>query len=147
MTQRKTDWLVPFDVRQGGFTGAGINTVTKSGTNQFKGSAYSYIRNEDLIWNTISGTKVIANPDLSFNQSGFTFSGPIIPDKLFFFLNGEIERTDDAGTNFVANRDNVQQFGESRVQAAIMDSIRKRMKDVYNYDTGPYEGKAWLIEW
>ena len=70
--------VAPFDVRQGGFTGAGINTVTKSGTNEFKGSAYSYLRNESLIGNTVSGTEVIANPDLAFNQSGFTFSGPIM---------------------------------------------------------------------
>ncbi len=132
--------VAPFDVRQGGFTGAGINTVTKSGTNEFKGSAYSFVRNEDLIGNTVSGTKVIANPDLSFNQSGFTFSGPIIPDKLFFFLNGEIERRDDPGTNFVANRDDKLEFGESRVRADVMDAISQRMKDVYNYDTGPYEG-------
>ncbi|HEX9971219.1 MAG TPA: carboxypeptidase regulatory-like domain-containing protein, partial [bacterium] len=132
--------VAPFDVRQGGFTGAGINTVTKSGTNEFKGSAYSYFRNETLIGNTVSGTEVIANPDLAFNQSGFTFSGPIIPDKLFFFINGEIERRDDPGTNFVANRDDVQEFGESRVKADVMDAIRLRMKEVYNYDTGPYEG-------
>lgn len=132
--------VAPFDVRQGGFTGAGINTVTKSGTNEFKGSAYSFLRNENLIGNTVSGTKVIANPDLSFNQSGFTVSGPIIPDKLFFFLNGEIERLDDPGTNFVANRDDRLEFGESRVRADVMDAISKRMKDVYNYDTGPYEG-------
>lgn len=132
--------VVPFDVRQSGFTGAGINTVTKSGTNEFKASAYSYIRNENLIGNTVSGSEVIANPDLAFNQSGFTLSGPIIHDKLFFFINGEIERRDDPGTNFVANRDDVQEFGESRVKADVMDAIRQRMKEVYNYETGPYEG-------
>lgn len=133
--------VVPYDVREGGFTGAGINTVTKSGTNQFKGSMYSFVRNESLMGNTVAGSDVVANPDLVFNQSGFTVSGPIIPNKLFFFVNGEIERRDDPGSNFVANRDALDpEFGESRVQAAIMDSISQRMRDVYGYDTGPYEG-------
>ena len=132
--------IAPYDVRQGGFSGAGINIVTKSGTNRFKGSAYSFLRNESLLGNKVSGTEVIANPDLSFIQSGFTLSGPIIRDKLFFFLNGELERRDDPGANFVADRDGTIKFGESRVSAAIMDSIRTRMREVYDYDTGPYEG-------
>ncbi len=132
--------VVPYDVREGGFTGAGINTVTKSGTNQFKGSMYSFVRNESLMGNTVAGSDVVANPDLVFNQSGFTVSGPIIPNKLFFFVNGEIERRDDPGSNFVADKDGNVVFGESRVSAAIMDSISQRMKTVYNYDTGPYEG-------
>jgi len=132
--------VVPYDVREGGFTGAGINTVTKSGTNQFKGSMYSFVRNESLMGNTVAGSEVVANPDLVFNQSGFTVSGPIIPNKLFFFVNGEIERRDDPGSNFVADKDGNVVFGESRVSAAIMDSISQRMKTVYNYDTGPYEG-------
>ena len=59
---------------------------------------------------------------------------------MFFFINGEIERRDDPGSNFVANRSGSQEFGESRVKADVMDAIRQRMKDVYNYDTGPYEG-------
>ena len=58
--------VVPFDVREGGFTGAGINTVTKSGTNKFRGSLYSYYRNESLIGNNVRGQEVIANPDLKF---------------------------------------------------------------------------------
>ena len=131
--------VVPFDVREGGFTGAGINTVTKSGTNTFKGSIYSFFRNESFVGNKVSGNDVIANPDLSFNQSGFRIGGPIIPSKLFFFINAEIERRTDPGTNFVADRDGVVEFGESRVSADVMDAIRTRMMEVYGYDTGPYE--------
>jgi hypothetical protein len=132
--------VVPFDVREGGFTGAGINTVTKSGTNDFKASAYRYLRNESLLGNKVRGDDVIANPDLSFNQSGITISGPLIRDKLFFFINGELERRDDPGSDFVANRDGTLSFGESRVRASAMDSIRAVMLREYNYDTGPYEG-------
>ncbi len=131
--------VAPFDVRQGGFTGAGINTVTKSGTNEFKASLYSYNRNQAMLGNEVAGVKVFEDPDLSFMQSGFTLSGPIIPDKLFFFVNAEMERRDDPGTNYVADEDGTITDGESRVSADVMDQIRDRMLDVYNYDTGPYQ--------
>jgi hypothetical protein len=129
--------VASFKVTEGGYTGAGINTITKSGTNEFKGSVYTFLRNETLIGNKVSGNEIIASPDLSYNQSGFTFSGPIIPNKLFFFVNGEIERKSDPGSNFVAAAGTG--LGESRVSAATMDAISKRIKDVYGYDTGPYQ--------
>ena len=131
--------VAPFDVREGGFTGAGINTVTKSGTNEYRGSLYSYIRNESLLGNKVDGKEVFARPDLSFNQSGFTVSGPIIPNTLFLFLNGELDRREDPGTNFVATTGTTG-LGISRVRAATMDSIRQRMIAVYGYDPGPYQG-------
>lgn len=130
--------VAPFDVREGGFTGAGINTVTKSGTNTFKASVYSFLRNESLLGNKVRGSEVVANPDLSFNQSGVSVGGPLVENKLFFFLNAELERRDDPGTNFVANRGQ-SGSGVSRVSASIMDSIRARMR-TYGYETGPYEG-------
>ena len=132
--------IAPFDVREGGFTGANVNTVTKSGANDFKGSAYAFVRNEALTGNRIDGNLVSAHPDLSYNQSGMTFSGPLVRDKLLFFVNGEIERRSDPGSNFVADRDGVASFGESRVRASAMDSIRARMMSAYGYDPGPYEG-------
>src|SRR3972149_1831458 len=131
--------VAPFDVREGGFTGAGINTVTKSGTNQFKGSIYSFIRNESFVGNKVSGQDVIANPDLVFYQSGFSIGGPIIQNQLFFFLNAELERREAPGSNFAARRGTSSGLGISRVDAAVMDAIRTRMKEVYGYDTGPYE--------
>ncbi len=130
--------IAPFDVREGGFTGAGINTVTKSGTNEVKGSIYSYLRNESLLGNNVRGQKVVADPSLSYNQSGISVSGPIIPNELFFFLNAEIDRREDPGSNFVANRGK-DGFGISRVRASALDSIRNRLKNVYGYETGPYE--------
>ena len=131
--------VAPFDVRQGGFTGANVNTVTKSGTNEFRGSVYSFARNEDLQGNTISGNEVIANPDLSFNQSGFTASGPILEDKLFFFVNGELSRREDPGTNFVASDDGTVGPGESRVRESVMQDISDRLETVYGYDTGGFD--------
>jgi Carboxypeptidase regulatory-like domain/TonB dependent receptor len=131
--------LAPFDVREGGFTGANINTVTKSGTNQLRGSLYTFGRNEALLGNTVRGEDVVANPDLKFIQSGFSLSGPLMRDKLFFFVNAELERTDDPGTNFAA-RTGSAGFGVSRVEASVMDAIRQRMIAEYDYDPGVYEG-------
>jgi len=131
--------VAPFDVREGGFTGAGINTVTKSGTNQFRGSIYSFLRNESFVGNKVSGQDVVANPDLSFNQSGFSVSGPIVQNKLFFFFNAEIERREDPGSNFAASRGSATGLGVSRVDAAVMEAIKTRMQEVYGYDTGPFE--------
>lgn len=132
--------LAPFDVREGGFTGAGINTVTKSGTNAFKASVYSFMRNESLVGNTVAGQDVVANPSLLYNQSGVSVSGPIIQNKLFFFINAEMENREDPGSNFIADADGNVTFGESRVRAATMDAIRQRMIDVYGYDPGLYQG-------
>lgn len=130
--------IASYKVTEGGYTGAGINIITKSGTNEFKGSIYSYLQNDMLVGNKVNSDEVFANPDQFYNQTGFTFGGPIIPNKLFFFVNGEIERKDDPGSNFVAAGGDG--LGESRVSAATMDAIRKRMKDVYGYETGPYQG-------
>ena len=132
--------LAPFDVREGGFTGANINTVTKSGSNDFTLSLYGFGRNESFIGNKVRGADVIANPDLGFTQSGFTLSGPLKKNKWFLFVNGELERRDDPGTNFVANRGGGVDFGESRASAVVLDQIRQRMISAYDYDPGDYDG-------
>ncbi|WP_176521894.1 TonB-dependent receptor [Longimonas halophila] len=131
--------VAPFDVRQGGFTGANVNTVTKSGSNEFSGSLYTFYRDENFQGNTVSGNEVIANPDLTFNQTGFTASGPIVEDKLFFFVNGEISRREDPGTDFVADTDGTVGPGESRVREGVMEDIRQRMIDVYDYNPGRFQ--------
>ncbi|RTZ73016.1 MAG: TonB-dependent receptor, partial [Candidatus Neomarinimicrobiota bacterium] len=124
--------IAPFDVREGGFTGAGINTVTKSGTNDLQVSVYSYARNESFVGNKVGDAEVVADPSLEFSQSGISVSGPIIPNKLFFFINMENEHRNDPGTNYYADK-------SSRVEGSVMQQISNRMKDVYNYDTGPWE--------
>jgi hypothetical protein len=131
--------IAPFDIREGGFTGANINSVTKSGTNQFRGSIYTYYRNESFVGNEIRDRGVIANPDLSFLNSGFSIGGPLIRDKLFFFANAELERRTDPASNFVASSNGQSGFGVSRVEESVMNQIRQRMIDEYNYDPGKFE--------
>ena len=134
--------VAPFDVRQGGFTGANVNSVTKSGTNEYHASAYTFGRNQDLLGNTVRGSPVIANPDLGFIQAGASVSGALVHDKLFFFVNGEIERSHEPGSNFMACTvcTGTLPLGVSRVSADTLDKIRNRMITNYGYDPGPYQG-------
>lgn len=124
--------VAPFDVREGGFTGAGINTVTKSGTNDLEVSIYSYARNESFVGNNVGDVEVVADPKLEFSQSGVSVSGPIIPNKLFFFVNLENEHRNDPGSNYSADN-------TSRVESSVMQQISDRLSDVYSYDTGPWQ--------
>jgi len=82
--------IAPFDVRQSGFTGGGINAITKSGTNKFAGSAYGYYTNQDMYgnWSQVNSAKAKVGTQ-STKIAGFTFGGPIIKDKLFFFTSAE----------------------------------------------------------
>lgn len=86
--------ISPYDPALGNFTGGSINAITKSGTNNFRGSAYFITRNEDLAGKTPTGLKENATrlPDFSGKIYGFTLGGPIVKNKLFFFLSGELQR-------------------------------------------------------
>lgn len=86
--------IAPFDVRLGGFAGGGISAVTRSGTNDFSGSAYYFFRNEDLAGKTPAGLLREGQEAQKFNnftdkQYGVRIGGPILKDKLFFFINAE----------------------------------------------------------
>lgn len=83
--------IAPFDVRQGGFTGGGINAITKSGSNRFSGSAYTFYNNQDFYGST-PGADIAERKKLADKYEmtvGATLGGPIVKDKLFFFVNGE----------------------------------------------------------
>lgn len=130
--------LAPFDVTSSGFTGASINAVTKSGTNEFHGSLFGFFRNQDLTGNKIAGTEIFQGK-LQHLQSGFSIGGPIIKNKLFFFANGEIERRDDLMTGFTANNgDGTLEPNESRVLASDLDAVSAALATL-GYDTGAYE--------
>ncbi len=79
--------ISPYDVKQGGFTGAGINAVTKSGANNIFGDVYYFLNNQNLVGRSVIDSSKESN--YSSSQMGISLGGPIIKDKLFFFVNGE----------------------------------------------------------
>jgi len=132
--------VAPFDVRQGSFTGASINAVTRSGTNEISGSVYTYLRNQNTIGYEVGPTKV-PKSDFNNKQTGFRIGGPIIKNKLFFFLNGEIERGEKPSSSFSALRPGLTADGTSvsRAQASQLDALSTLLASKYGYNTGPYE--------
>ena len=129
--------LSPYDVTQSGFTGAAINAVTKSGTNEFHGTAFGFYRNQGLTGSKVAGDDIVV-PDLSQYQTGFSIGGPIIKNKVFFFANMEIDRREDLGSNFLPNRG---QAGSnvSRVLASDLDAVGAALRSI-GYEPGAYEG-------
>ncbi len=130
--------IAPYDVRQGGFTGAGINAVTRSGTNRLEGSVFYNLRNESLVGSNAAGTDVVTT-DFDIKQYGFRLGGPIKKDKLFFFVNGEIEQRSDPATPWLAARPGLEGSNVTRVSAADLDALSEFLKAKYGYDPGRYE--------
>ena len=131
--------IAPFDVRQTNFIGGGINAITKSGTNTFKGTAYTYYRNQDMRGNKINGKELDERAKESNTVYGFTFGGPIIKNKLFFFTNFEMEKTPGQVINYRANKGGETAEGNvSRTLASDMQKVQDFMMQKYGYDTGSY---------
>ncbi|MDP2724124.1 MAG: carboxypeptidase regulatory-like domain-containing protein [Bacteroidales bacterium] len=120
--------ISPFDVRQGGFTGGGINAITKSGTNQFHGSAYGYFNNQSMYgsWSQVSESKAKLT-DESTKTMGFSVGGPIIKDKLFFFVNAEYKFDTYPSDYYAGYKDGYISTGEAK---AILD----RYKSITGFD-------------
>lgn len=132
--------VAPYDVTQAGFTGAGINTVTKSGTNKFAGTVYGFYRNQSLTGKKVDGNK-IAVPDLTQLQAGVSLGGAIKKNKLFYFINFETEQREDAASSYVArNSSNAGNTNTSRVLEADLLAVSSILKSKFGYETGPYQG-------
>ncbi|MFT3678791.1 MAG: TonB-dependent receptor [Ferruginibacter sp.] len=132
--------VAPYDVTQAGFTGAGVNTVTKSGTNNFTGTIYGFWRNQGLTGKKVDGDKIVV-PDLTQLQAGFSLGGAIKKSKLFYFINFETEQREDAPTSYVARTaDNAGNSNTSRVLQSDLDAVSQILKDRFGYETGPYQG-------
>lgn len=132
--------ISPYDVRQGGFSGAGINSVTRSGTNQFKGSLYTYLKGPGLQGYNIH-TLTIPRPSFSQNQRGVTLGGPVVKDKLFFFVSGEQERISQPATTLVAVKTGQAAVPgiSSQANADTLDALKDFLIQKYNYNPGVYE--------
>ena len=120
--------VAPFDVRQSNFVGGGINAITKSGTNQFHGSAYTYYTNQTFRGNRLLGENLGVRPEESTWTYGATVGGPIVKDKLFFFLNAE--RTEEPSE--------VIKYRPDNASASVLDEIYDKLKNDYGYDAGSY---------
>jgi hypothetical protein len=132
--------IAPFDVRQAGFVGAGVNLVTRSGTNEFSGSVFGNFRDQSLVGKTVFGSEVsAAKNNFSNLQGGFRVGGPIVKDKLFFFIAAETEQNSTPFT-FRARREGEVQGGSiSRPTFRQMDSLSQFLRSRFNYETGPFE--------
>ncbi|MFV0391270.1 MAG: carboxypeptidase regulatory-like domain-containing protein [Paludibacteraceae bacterium] len=133
--------IAPYDVRQTNFIGGGVNAITKSGTNTFTGSAYVYHRNENLRGDAVYGNQIAGARDKDRNTTyGFTFGGPIIKNKLFFFVNGEMAKTPTIANRWRASTDGVADANNyiSRTTLDDMDNVSKFVKNKYGYETGSF---------
>ena len=131
--------IAPYDVRQGSFTGAGINAVTRSGTNKFTGSVYAFRRNNSLVAGRVRDIKQ-SFPDFSLWQYGARVGGPLIQNKLFFFVSAEAERRDDPPGTFVPTRAGTQPGPNvSTAHADELSTLSDFLQTQYEYNTGPFE--------
>jgi len=131
--------IAPFDVRQGNFVGAAVNTVTRSGTNQLTASVYDRFRNQNYVGTNAAGLTV--NPGtFTFRNTGVWAGGPIVPNRLFIFGTYENEKASAPLSTFVANTGGQPVGGNiTRVLGSDLDTLSAFLKSKFSYDTGGYQ--------
>ena len=134
----------PYDVRLSGFTGGAISAVTKSGTNDFKGTAYMYTTNAHLKGNKVDDYELTRLQSHSTTW-GASIGGPIIKDKLFFFVNGEYQSNVSAGPTGTARMSTSDDWSPStgtvhRPLQSDMDNMLSFLNEKYGYNPGRYQG-------
>jgi hypothetical protein len=133
--------IAPYDVTLSQFTGASINAVTRSGDNNFKGSVYTYLRPKSFTGSKVDGNHVIGANSRSSQNYGFRVGGPIIKNKLFFFLSGEYEKVSIPGVIWQPSTDGVA-VPDNNISRTTEDDLI-RVKDYlisnFNYDPGKYK--------
>ena len=132
--------IAPFDIRQSGFTGAGINAVTRSGTNEIEGSYYQTERDNTSRYNGDKAAGVKVTPSkFSEKVQGFRIGAPIIKNKLFIFANYEKLEKTEPGTNWISTGSPLTGSQISRPTYAQLETLSNFMRDKFNYITGPWE--------
>jgi Carboxypeptidase regulatory-like domain len=135
--------VAPFDVRQSGFVGAGLNAITRSGTNNLTGSVFHSFRNESKTFNGDAARDIPVKIG-KYNESiyGFRLGGAIIKNKLFFFINGETQKRVEpvavGGINFVA-KESTNPGTPTRVLTADLNTVSSLLKSKFGYETGAFE--------
>jgi hypothetical protein len=133
--------VAPYDVRQGNFVGAGINMVTKSGTNDVRGTLFYNARSDNFV-GTKAGPNTFNPGTFQYHDIGVSLGGPIVKNRLFFFGSFEDDRQTAPGTTFLACRGTspCSTGNVTRVLASDLDSLSSFLKNNFNYVTGPYQG-------
>ena len=136
--------IAPFDVRQSGFSGGSINAVTRSGSNDFEGSAYYFTRNEGLVGKTPpdlvgDGEEREKISDFSTNTYGVRLGGPLVEDKLFFFVNYE------RGESEIPQPFNFSNY-TGRSSEADLANLSSFLQSTYGYDPGIFDNNATTLE-
>jgi hypothetical protein len=132
--------IAPFDVRQGNFVGAGVNTVIRSGTNDFRSSFRYAYRSPDLVGKDAGGNEFDPGA-FDFRNIGGWVSGPILQNRLFFFASYENEDETTPATSFRANRGGETPGGNiTRVLASDLDGLSAFLRSNFGHETGVYEG-------
>ena len=130
--------LTPYDVRQSGFIGGAINAVTRSGDNEFKGSAYTYMNSDNLQGKKV-GAFELTSQDTRYNTYGISIGGPIIKDKLFFFVNAEYEDNMSPGPSYTLRNNESESYASNNVHRPLqsdIDNIKSYLNTTYGYDPG-----------
>ena len=133
--------LTPFDIRQSNFTGANINAVTKSGDNSYHATAYTFQRFKSMTGDRVQDATVANAKTTSRQTYGASVGGPIIKNKLFFFINGELEYKSFLGNQWQPSTDGVGSAENKISQTTIADleRVSNFLKEKYNYDPGAYQ--------
>ncbi len=133
--------IAPFDVRQGSFTGAGINAVTRSGTNTMSGSAFVFNRTDALQGFKVGATE-LPKQDLSSWQAGFRLGGAILKNKLFYFVNWETETRTTPSTSLQPNAPGLPPPGTNSNTSAAnvqdLEALKSFLATNYNYNPQAY---------
>ena len=130
--------LTPYDVRQSGFVGGVINAVTRSGDNEFRGTAYSYLSNDRWQGKKVADYTLIAQSTRD-NTYGLSIGGPILKNKLFFFFNGEYEDNVSPGPSYILSKSASDAYGTNNVvrpTEADVKTMQDYLTNTYNYDPG-----------
>ena len=132
--------IAPYDVRQSNFIGGGVNAITKSGTNKFKGTAYIYYNNENMHGNRVNNEDLGERGKNGTTTYGFTFGGPIIKDKLFFFANAEYSKSPNIVNRWQASEDGKADATNyiSRVPKSDLERVKQFLITKYGFNPGSY---------
>ena len=134
--------IAPYDVRQSNFTGAGVNAITRSGTNTLEGSVYGFYRNQDFNGRKV-GSDTLAKGDKTTSKVfGARLGGALVKNKLFFFANFEKEDNTRPGISFIPSAPGRVGPNVSRTTLEDMELVRNHVKEKYGYETGASEGYA-----